>query len=246
MKKNGFTLIELLVVIAIIAILASMLLPALSKARDKASTANCVSRQKQVGLAMQMYCGDHDDYVPGFLGFYNATEGVYYVNRWIAVLLPYAGNAAMFMCPASKLGGEMQMRNITSITSANWYGIYVNNLNKYQTTGINGSGGALSSFAFGYTSHKLISLRYPSLLIYAGGTIDYNAGNYEDGLFFEAKVYPEGGRTIRAYHNNEKSVNLIQCDGSVGTYPANTVRSWISTNVSIEGTEGWKRFKAAR
>ena len=64
MNRKRFTLIELLVVIAIIAILASMLLPALASARETAQSVTCINKQKQIYLAIIMYVDDSNDYMP--------------------------------------------------------------------------------------------------------------------------------------------------------------------------------------
>ena len=74
-KKCTFTLIELLVVIAIIAVLASMLLPALSKAREKASQATCAGNLRQIGVAFMMYLDDYDHYYPTNKLLYALPEG---------------------------------------------------------------------------------------------------------------------------------------------------------------------------
>ena len=104
--RKGFTLIELLVVIAIIAILAAILFPVFAQAREKARQTGCLSNVKQIGLGVQMYLQDYDEYVPrnAFADPPRVAEGAHFTNcsspRWMDVMQPYVKNTQLHNCPS--------------------------------------------------------------------------------------------------------------------------------------------------
>lgn len=81
-RRTGFTLIELLVVVAIIAILAAMLLPTLSRAREKAREASCISRMRQYGIAFMAYAQDYEGYLPAVRTADGGLPNYYQNQNW--------------------------------------------------------------------------------------------------------------------------------------------------------------------
>ena len=144
-KKTGFTLIELLVVIAIIALLLSIIMPALKNAKESAKRAACLSNQRQLSISWRLYALDNDEkfcspdpedafMTPGFLGWVSwegtgwpADDPVWTAEEWelsikLGAIWPYCNDRKVYRCPTGEKGEQITYAGFASFGWSQWTG----------------------------------------------------------------------------------------------------------------------------
>jgi len=223
-NRRAFTLIELLVVIAIIAILASMLLPALARAKQKASAIRCVSNEKQIALGYLFYASDNSDFLP-----LAAHEGDAAPCQWFFEISPYiakkttsytnlVAKAEVVACPSAKLESAFP----ASTPASKAYGGYGHNY-----------------IYLGYLEEeervKITKVTKPTETCMNGDGLDPAPGlnwwNY--GYLYPPSLKPWGAPKVYPYVRHGKGGNYSWVDGHV------SLASWRVMSTGANGKTNW-------
>ena len=223
-SSRAFTLIELLVVIAIIAILASLLLPALAKAKQKAQGVKCLSNEKQIGLGYLLYASDNADYLPiaAHAGDAAPCQWFFEIARYVAREAPSYTNlvakANVVACPSAMLDKAFP----PGTPAATAYGGYGHN---YVYLG----------YLLESERVKISSITKPAETCMNGDGLDPGPGLnwYNFGYLYPPSRPPWGANSVRPYVRHGKGVNYAWADGHV------SLTAWKTMSNGLHGKIDW-------
>ena len=223
-QQSAFTLIELLVVIAIIAILASLLLPALARAKERAKTTNCASNEKQIALGYLLYASDNSDYLPlaAHLGDAAPCQWFFEISPYLAKhsasYTSLVAKASVVACPSAKLQNAFP----TNTPASEAYGGYGQN---YVYLG----------YLIESERVKTTQVTKPTETCMNGDGLDPAPGlnwwNY--GYLYPPSRPPWGAPAVQPYIRHGKGANYSWVDGHV------SLTSWKIMAAGAHGKIDW-------
>ena len=220
-KKSGraFTLIELLVVIAIIAILAAMLLPALSSAKQRAWTIQCNSNLHQISLGLILFADDTDGRYPksGSHIVWNTVVPDALTNSWMQQIFSYTQSTNVYRCPSNKLVPTSEQSRFN----------YFN--------------GARAAYIAAGNNQAAIDVRrilFPSALVVSGDTLDFEPTDADKDDYSQNCVGgAANGIPWEEWQAHSKGQNLLFADGHAKWYKGYNTNEMTFRYDSLSGWE---------